>query len=96
MTRGGGVASMVGWAPGATPRLESARLSIRPPQRGDHEAWAQLRRESHAFLKPWEPAWSTDHLGPNAFRRRVSWTKREILAGRAYPFLLFARRPDPA
>lgn len=71
------------------PRMITDRLILRPPRLSDHPAWASLRRESQTFLQPWEPAWSPDHLGVTAFRRRVAWARQEIGAGRAYPFLIF-------
>lgn len=72
-----------------TPRLTTGRLVLRPPRLSDHGAWAELRRDNRAFLTPWEPAWTHDHLGVLAFRRRVAWARAEIAAGRAYPFLIF-------
>ena len=74
--------------PAPTPRLLTERLALRPPRATDHEAWAALRRENRAFLTPWEPAWTDDHLSAAAFRRRVAWARTEIAAGRAYPFLI--------
>lgn len=71
-------------------RLTTERLTLRPPARGDFTPWSALRRSSQDFLKPWEPAWSSDHLSAASFRRRVGWARREIVAGRAYPFLIFA------
>ena len=73
----------------APPRLVSERLILRPPRLADHAAWARLRRSSQRFLQPWEPTWTRDHLSPAAFKRRVSWAKREIADGRSYPFLIF-------
>lgn len=78
------------------PKLVTQRLILRPPRRGDANAWIGLRRASYAFLKPWEPSWSDDHLSPSAFRRRVSWSRREIAQGRSYPFLIFAGGAAPA
>ena len=68
--------------------LTTERLILRPPQMRDHAAWATLRRESRAFLEPWEPRWSRDHLSARAFRNRVSWAERMIRQGEAWPLLL--------
>ena len=75
--------------------LETPRLTLRPPQMRDFEAWANLRRESRTFLAPWEPAWSHDHLSARAFRNRVVWSERVIRQGDAVPLFLI-RREDAA
>ncbi len=72
--------------------LETERLLLRPPQMRDFEAWARLRRESRAFLTPWEPAWARDHLTQRAFRTRVLWAERSIRQGEAWPLFLFRRK----
>ena len=50
-------------------RLETERLTLRPPRHADYEAWARLRRESRDFLQPWEPTWAPDHLTPPRLHR---------------------------
>jgi len=74
--------------------IETERLVLRPPMIRDFEAWASLRRESRAFLKPWEPAWSRDHLSSRAFRNRVAWSERTIRQGEAVPLLLIRREDE--
>lgn len=87
------IAPLRRWWVSSPPRpvLKTERLMLRPPRMSDHGEWARLRRASYASLRPWEPRWSMDHLGHAAFRRRVAWSKKEIAAGRAYPFLIFER-----
>lgn len=75
--------------------IVTSRLVLRPPQMRDFEAWASLRRASQAFLRPWEPAWSADHLTSRSFRNRVVWAERSIRQGEAYPLLL-VRQEDEA
>ena len=77
----------------ARPETEIAtdRLVLRPPQLRDFEDWANLRRDSRAFLTPWEPAWSRDHLTARAFRNRVVWAERVIRQGEALPLFLVHR-----
>ncbi|SEA89405.1 GNAT family N-acetyltransferase [Rubrimonas cliftonensis] len=70
------------------PVLTTARLRLRPPQAQDFVSWAALRRESAAFLTPWEPVWARDHLSDRAFRERVAWAARSVAEQRAYPFFL--------
>lgn len=77
-------------APG--PALRGPRVLLRPPEMDDFIAWAALRRDSEAFLRPWEPAWARDHLTQRAFRERVYWAARAIGEGRAYPFFIFAEQ----
>ncbi|MEM7543911.1 MAG: GNAT family protein [Pseudomonadota bacterium] len=71
--------------------LTTDRLMMRPARLSDFAAWVRARRESEAFLKPWEPTWSHDHLTRRAFRHRVSWAKKAIKLERAWPFLIFLR-----
>jgi ribosomal-protein-alanine N-acetyltransferase len=72
--------------------LLTDRLLMRPPQMRDFEQWAKLRRDSQAFLAPWEPEWSRDHLSSRAFRNRVVWAERAIREGEAYPLFLFRQK----
>lgn len=71
--------------------IETGRLLLRPPLNRDFEEWASLRRNSRAFLVPWEPSWSRDHLTNRAFRNRVVWADRAIRKGEALPLLLIDR-----
>jgi ribosomal-protein-alanine N-acetyltransferase len=72
-----------------TPAVRGDGLLLRPPRVEDYGAWAHLREESRAFLKPWEPIWPSDDLTRPAFRRRVKRYQREIEEDTAYPFFLF-------
>jgi [ribosomal protein S5]-alanine N-acetyltransferase len=72
--------------------LETERLILRPPLQRDFDAWARLRRDSRAFLTPWEPSWSRDHLTVRAFRNRVAWAERVIRSGDALPLFLVERQ----
>jgi ribosomal-protein-alanine N-acetyltransferase len=77
------------------PRIETERMTLRLPQHGDWQAWSALREASAAFLVPWEPVWSADHLGRRAFTNRVYWAARAEAQGTALPLLLI-RRADQA
>jgi ribosomal-protein-alanine N-acetyltransferase len=76
-------------------RLETERMTLRLPQHADWRAWTALRAESEAFLAPWEPVWSADHLSRRAFTNRVYWAQRAEAQGTALP-LLMLRREDQA
>ncbi|KAJ56010.1 GCN5 family acetyltransferase [Actibacterium mucosum KCTC 23349] len=74
-------------------RIETERLTLRPPQHADFQGWADLRRQSRDFLTPWEPAWAPDHLTRKSFTNRVYWAQRAISGGTAVP-LFMERRQD--
>jgi ribosomal-protein-alanine N-acetyltransferase len=76
-------------------RLETERLTLRPPTHGDFRTWANLRAESRDFLTPWEPTWAPEHLTRKAFTNRVYWAQRSISSGTAVP-LFITRREDNA
>ncbi len=72
-------------------RIETERMTLRPPLMGDWRAWSALRRDSQEFLKPWEPVWAPDHLSRRAFQSRVAWSRRAIQTGTAVPLFLIRR-----
>lgn len=76
-------------------RIETERMTLRLPQHADWKAWSTLRADSQAFLTPWEPIWSADHLSRRAFTNRVYWAARAEAQGTALPLLLI-RREDQA
>lgn len=76
-------------------RLDAERIVLRLPMHSDFSAWTGLRQESRAFLTPWEPVWSADHLSRKSFTNRVGWAARASRAGSAFPFFI-TRRADGA
>ena len=76
-------------------RIETERMTLRLPEHGDFRAWTGLRAESRAFLGPWEPVWSADHLSRKAFTNRIYWVQRAHAGGTALPLFLI-RREDQA
>ncbi|MEO0484829.1 MAG: GNAT family protein [Pseudomonadota bacterium] len=72
-------------------RIETERLTLRPPQHSDYRAWASLRERSRDFLSPWEPTWAPDHLTRKGFTNRVYWAQRSISGGTAVPVFLINR-----
>jgi [ribosomal protein S5]-alanine N-acetyltransferase len=75
-------------------RIDTDRLYLRPPQHGDYRAWSALRRDSAAFLQPWEPTWASDHLSRKSFTNRVYWAQRSISGGTAVPLFLIRKADD--
>jgi len=74
------------------PKVETERMTLRLPMHSDYRDWALLREDSKAFLVPWEPSWSSDHLSRKAFANRVYWASRAESAGTAVPFFLIRRQ----
>jgi len=72
-------------------RLTSDRVFLRPPERGDYEAWASLRAGSRDFLSPWEPNWPPDALSRASFRARVARYAEDWRTDQAYNFFIFSR-----
>lgn len=75
-------------------RVETERMTLRPPQHGDFNAWSALRQSSADFLTPWEPSWAEDHLTRRAFTNRVYWANRSITGGTAVPVFLVRREDE--
>ncbi|MGH1426271.1 MAG: GNAT family N-acetyltransferase [Pseudooceanicola sp.] len=75
-------------------RIDTERMTLRPPVHADWRQWADLRRNSQAFLTQWEPVWATDHLSRKAFTNRVYWAQRSISGGTAVPLFLIRRSDD--
>ncbi|HTZ80565.1 MAG TPA: GNAT family protein [Stellaceae bacterium] len=72
-------------------RLIGERVTLRPAERTDFEAWAEVRGESRRFLTPWEPSWSADALSRSAFRRRLARYAIDWRIDQGYSFFLFSR-----
>jgi ribosomal-protein-alanine N-acetyltransferase len=69
--------------------LRGRTVSLRLPQMRDYGAWYQLRRDSHAFLKPFEPRWTEADLGRRVFSMRVRRARQEAEQGTDYTFFIF-------
>jgi len=72
-------------------KIETERLTLRPPTHSDFRDWTALRRESRGYLTPWEPNWAPDHLSRKAFTNRVYWAQRSVSNGSALPLFLIRR-----
>lgn len=71
--------------------IETERMTLRLPLHEDYRHWAGLREASAAFLQPWEPAWSSDHLTRKSFSARVYWAQRGSSEESALPLFLIRR-----
>lgn len=70
-------------------RITGERHILRMPQFSDFGAWRALRRESKAFLQPWEPTWNAEDLTERSFRTRINRYEREYSAGSAIALFIF-------
>src|SRR5690606_7737971 len=74
--------------------LSGRRVFLRLPQMRDYPAWYKLRRESHAFLKPFEPRWTEADLQRSVFTMRVKRARQEAEEGTDYTLFAFLRDGD--
>lgn len=75
-----------------TAQLRGARLLLRGPQSRDYVAWRDLRRNSYAFLKPYEPRWSENDLARNVYMARLRRGRVEARKGTDIAFFIFDAR----
>jgi len=71
------------------PTLRGGRVMLRGPRLSDYDEWAALRRDSRAFLEPWEPLWAADELERSGWRNRMRRYRAEHAAGAAIAYLIF-------
>lgn len=75
-------------------RIETERMTLRPPIHSDFRAWTSLRAQSKDYLIAWEPSWAKDHLTRKAFTNRVYWAQRSVSGGTALPLFLIRRQDE--
>ena len=75
-------------------KIETERMTLRPPVHSDYRAWSHLRSQSRDYLTPWEPSWADDHLSRKAFTNRVYWAQRSVSGGTALPLFLIRREDE--
>ncbi len=76
---------------GSKPHLIEGQVLLRLPRTSDFAAWAALRRESQAFLRPWEPAWPPHELERESFLAKLRRYQQDAREGRAFAFFVFQR-----
>ncbi len=67
---------------------------LRPPERGDWQAWAELRSASRDFLAPWGPSWPSDALGRASFRRRIARYAMDWRTDQGYSLFIFRKSDE--
>lgn len=77
----------------ARPDLVGARLVLRPPHTDDFKAYAAVRTQSAASLRPFEPqeSWTQAHTTAEGFARRCATLARASANDRAYAFHIFTK-----
>ena len=81
------------WPP-EYPKLETARIYLRPPIDKDNEAWREVRRRNMVHLQPYEPRWPDGGLQDSFFRRRLRYQQKEWLNDRNYSLLVIKKEDD--
>lgn len=71
--------------------LQAGAVELRLPRARDYAPWAALRAQSQAFLRPWEPAWTSDELGRERFLAKLRRYHQDAREDRAYTFFVFRR-----
>jgi ribosomal-protein-alanine N-acetyltransferase len=74
-----------------TPVLIGSKVFLRAPRSADYLAWKTLRKESRAFLKPFEPRWTEADLGHPVYQSRLKRGREESKAGTDYTFFIFLK-----
>lgn len=87
--------TMLNWfASDPTPVLTGPRVLLRAPRNRDYREWRQLRRDSQAFLKPFEPRWTEADLSRRAYGARLARSRDEARRGTDFSFLIFDQSSD--
>ena len=66
-----------------------SNLRLRQPADSDYEQWSALRRDSQAFLQPWEPSWPKDDLSKIGYQRRMKAYNQQRQTGWGRTYFLF-------
>lgn len=69
--------------------LQTERLSIRPPKRGEGVRMAEYYIQNRDFLQPWYPTFRADDLDPGAWERAIPLIDAERREGKALRLALF-------
>ena len=69
--------------------IHGRKVSLRSPRMTDFEEWVMLRKNSRAYLEPWEPIWPEDEFSRRAFRQRVSVYNERAAHDDGHSFFVF-------
>lgn len=74
--------------------IVSPRLVLSAARKQDYSDWAKLRRDSRAYIEPWEPMWPPDALSRRDWNRRLSAWTSAWRSGSAFIFLMRRQSDD--
>lgn len=72
-------------------RLETERLLIRLPARGDEHALSSFYVQNREFLQPWSPTFDRGFFEPAAWRERIEGILAEYRNGRGARLIFFSK-----
>lgn len=75
-------------------QVPGSSMTLRPPANSDFEKWVTVRRESEAFLRPWEPLWPRDDLSEIGYQRRMKAYNQQRLNGWGRTYFLFSENEE--
>src|SRR5579862_2083775 len=71
--------------------IQTERLLLRMPQRGDEAAMVRLYSENRDFLQPYSPIFDPELFTVRGWRDRIDATTAEYRNGRGLRLVLFAK-----
>ncbi len=71
--------------------VAGSNLVLVHPRFEHFDQWVELRRQSKAFLVPWEPRWPEDDLTRLGFQRRLRNYQKHRNTGWGHTFFVFDR-----
>lgn len=77
-----------------TERARGGGIILRHPRWAEFDDWVNLRRDNRAYLSPWEPQWTPEHLTRPAYKARLARFKKLVANETGYPFHIFRARDD--
>lgn len=73
-------------------QIDGDIVSLTMPELRDQDEWCHLRKISHDFLVPWEPAWNMDSVSPKGFRSRIRFFHDNWKNGSSYNYFIKNRK----
>ena len=80
--------------PASNPVLHGNKVYLCPPCLENFETWLDVRTRSKEFLIPFEPAWPSDALSFNFYKRRLNHQNQEVQAKHGAFFFIFDKQND--
>ena len=71
-------------------RLNTDRLTLRPPHIRDYTEWHDVRKRNQSYLQPFEPIWAENALTLPSYKAKLAQQKQNWIRDTAYAFLILA------